>query len=941
MPASICLRRRVLALLFALVGLSLSITALAQVVPTPRYAEGVVLVGYRAGTSKAARANAIMAAAATRASPLSNLEKNSEKLHLAPGASVLQAIKVLMRNPNVRYAEPDYILTEADTGDDPYYNGGNLWGMYGDTTTPANVYGSQAGEAWAAGYTGSSQVYIGIIDSGIQISHPDLASNIWTNPIEIAGNNVDDDGNGKVDDIHGWDFYYNDASVYDGVEDSHGTHVAGTIGGVGGNGIGVVGMNWEVKLIPAKFIGPNGSGYVSNAIAAIDYINDLKTRHSLNIVATSNSWAGGGYSWALRDAINRGGDRGILFIAAAGNESTNTDTTPNYPSNYQCTTATRLWDCVISVAAINSTGALSWFSNYGGATVDLGAPGEDINSTLPPDTYGSLSGTSMATPHVSGAAALCASMDSTQTTSDLRFALLTSATRTTSLAGNVVTGGRLDVGAMLTACIRPTAPVIGGSSSLSATPTGATSIRLAWTDGATGESYFEIDRAPTGCQSFTHIASVGAGITVYDATGLAPETGYCFRVRAGNRLPSVSAWSDNASAVTPPVPPPYQCSPTAFQWQDISTAPALPLDDDSSATVTMPFSWRFYGTPTTQLLVSSNGFVGLDGGAATEYLNVPIPNSTEPNGYIAPFWDDLFPGVGGAVRAATAGTWPSRQFVVSWENVPHVNVWGSTLSFQVILEEATGDAVINYLDVIAGDTAYDQGASATVGIENPTGDGGTLLSYNSSSLSDATAYRCSTQALTVTLTPSVASPGTIGNTVTFSAAASGGSGQYQYRYYLGVPGGQQTLVRDYSTTASWSWNTSGLTPGTYAVVVHARNVGSTKSYETYRALSYGLATPASSVTLAPSVASPAMIGSTVTFSAAASGGSGQYQYRYYLGVPGGAQTLVRDYSTVASWNWNTSGLAAGTYTVVVHARSVGSTKSYETYKALSYGLRVP
>jgi uncharacterized GH25 family protein len=196
-------------------------------------------------------------------------------------------------------------------------------------------------------------------------------------------------------------------------------------------------------------------------------------------------------------------------------------------------------------------------------------------------------------------------------------------------------------------------------------------------------------------------------------------------------------------------------------------------------------------------------------------------------------------------------------------------------------------------------------------------------------------------ASSVTLAPSVASPGTIGNTVTFSAAASGGSGQYQYRYYLGVPGGQQTLVRDYSTVASWNWNTSGLTAGTYTVVVHARNVGSTKSYETYRALSYGLATPASSVTLAPSVASPAMIGSTVTFSAAASGGSGQYQYRYYLGVPGGQQTLVRDYSTVASWNWNTSGLAAGTYTVVVHARSVGSTKSYETYKALSYGLRVP
>ena len=190
----------------------------------------------------------------------------------------------------------------------------------------------------------------------------------------------------------------------------------------------------------------------------------------------------------------------------------------------------------------------------------------------------------------------------------------------------------------------------------------------------------------------------------------------------------------------------------------------------------------------------------------------------------------------------------------------------------------------------------------------------------------------------VTLTPSVASPATIGASVTFNAAASGGSGSYQYKFLLRAPGGTLNTARDYSSAASWSWNTTGLVAGSYQVVVYARNVGSTKNYETYRSLSYGLATPASAVTLTPSVASPAKIGTMVTFNSVASGGSGKYQYRYYLRAPGGALNLVRDYSATASWSWNTSGLAVGTYQVVVYARNVGSTKSYETYKSLSYSL---
>jgi probable HAF family extracellular repeat protein len=200
-------------------------------------------------------------------------------------------------------------------------------------------------------------------------------------------------------------------------------------------------------------------------------------------------------------------------------------------------------------------------------------------------------------------------------------------------------------------------------------------------------------------------------------------------------------------------------------------------------------------------------------------------------------------------------------------------------------------------------------------------------------------YKLVSPASAVTLAPSVVSPATVGTPVTFTAAASGGSGSYQYKYLLKAPGGTLATVRDYATSATWSWTTTGLTAGTYQVVVHARNAGSTKNYETYSSVNYKLVSPASAVTLAPSVVSPATVGTPVTFTAAASGGSGSYQYKYLLKAPGGTLTTVRDYATSATWNWTTTGLAAGTYQVVVHARNAGSTKSYETYKSISYGLK--
>lgn len=356
----------------------------------------------------------------------------------------MAAIEKLKSMPEVEYAEPNWIYQHFATSNDPYFTNNSLWGM----SAGGNQFGSQAATAWANNKTGSATVYVGIIDEGYMYTHEDLAANAGVNPGEIAGNGVDDDGNGLVDDVYGWDFAGNNSSLFDGTADDHGTHVAGTIGGVGGNGKGVAGVVWNVKLMGAKFLGSQGGSLV-NAIKAVDYFTDLKQRHGINIIATNNSWGGGGYSQALKDAIDRANVAGILFIAAAGNSGTNNDVTASYPSSYNSQN-------VIAVASITSSGGLSSFSQFGATTVDIGAPGSGIWSSVPVASgkgknatvgsgYASYNGTSMATPHVSGAAALYASINPNATAAQIKAALLNSATPTASLAGKTVTGGRLNV----------------------------------------------------------------------------------------------------------------------------------------------------------------------------------------------------------------------------------------------------------------------------------------------------------------------------------------------------------------------------------------------------------------------------------------------------------------------------------------------------------------
>jgi len=482
--------------------------------------------------------------------------------HMRTGLPLRQALAFLKRHPAVEYAEQNWVYTHQDGPNDPYFADGRLWGMYSGASTPANDYGSHAVDAWAAGYTGigSSTVYVGVIDEGMQYTHPDLSVNV---DYADSRNFIDSPPSQKI---------------YTSGQDSHGTHVAGTIGAVGNNGLGVVGVNWNVQIISGKFLGPNG-GTTADAIEAIDYFTGLKTRsvNPLNIVALNNSWGGGGYSQALLDAIVRAAKQNILFVAAAGNgdalgRAINTDVTPFYPSCYD-TTAGASYNSVISVTAIDSTGAKASWANYGATTVDLGAPGVSIYSTLPTDTYGAYSGTSMATPHVTGAIALYASTHAGASALEIRNAILGSTTATASLSGKTVTGGRLNLSTVIAPSGPPTSPP--------PTPTGLSAsagdrqVSLSWNASAGATSY-NVKRGTTSGSYDTTFNVVGA--TSYLDTSVANGSTYYYVVSAVNSVgPSGNSTQVSATPQALPAAPtsltatPVSRSQINLTWADNSS----------------------------------------------------------------------------------------------------------------------------------------------------------------------------------------------------------------------------------------------------------------------------------------------------------------------------------------------------------------------------------
>jgi len=409
----------------------------------PVYEKDAILVVYKDNVTKAERAAAQRLIRGTLTDANADgvddkfqhlLNGKLARLALRKGANIEDAIKVISRHPAVKYAEPNYILKAIGTPDDPSF--ASLWGMnntgQNGGTADADI---DAPEAWEI-TTGSSDVVIGVIDTGVDYNHPDLQANIWVNAGEIAGNGIDDDGNGVIDDIHGYSAVNDNGNPMDG--NGHGTHVSGTIGAKGNNGVGVVGVNWDVKIAGCQFLDTDGYGSTAGAIACIDYFTNLKVNHGVDIKATNNSWGGGGFSQALKDAIEAGGEAGILFVAAAGNDAVDNDANPHYPSSYDS-------DVVLSIASTDRNDRMSDFSQWGLTSVDMGAPGSAILSTVPGGGYATYSGTSMATPHVTGAAALVWSLNPDLSPVAMKELLMASGDANADLTGKTVAGTRLNV----------------------------------------------------------------------------------------------------------------------------------------------------------------------------------------------------------------------------------------------------------------------------------------------------------------------------------------------------------------------------------------------------------------------------------------------------------------------------------------------------------------
>lgn len=550
-------------------------------------------------------------------------------VRLAPGATVADALSAYQASPLVELAEPDWLVHACILPNDPAATNGTQWALH-NLGLSGGVLGADihAEAAWEV-LNSIPDTIVAIVDSGIRETHRDLIANLWTNPGETAGNGADEDKNGIVDDIHGFNAIANDNDLSDGA--GHGTHIAGIIGGVGNNGTGMSGVAWKVQLMACKFMAANGDGAVSDAARCVDYAR-LKGATVINA-----SWAGPTSSTVLRTAIDKARQAGIFFVAAAGNDGGNNDTTPSYPSAYSLAN-------IVTVASTTQTDELSGFSNFGATTVDLAAPGSSIYSTSSTSDTGylKLSGTSMAAPHVAAALAMLRARHPAETMAQVITRLLASTDPLPDLAGKCATGGRLNLAKAL---------VPDSAAEFSASPaSGLLPLTVQFTDSSVGtivrrvwnfgdDSPEEVIKNPK--HVFSREGEFTVTLTLYTAEGPPSVRTRTVKVLSNYRIEDAEfAWVD-----------PTGMTPVTLANNEVS--PAQPL----------PFAFTYYGQNYNQLFISANGMVGFVNTSLAANGNTDLPTAAAPNATLYPYWDDLDPGAGGTVyfgvtgEAPTGGSW--------------------------------------------------------------------------------------------------------------------------------------------------------------------------------------------------------------------------------------------------------------------------------------------
>jgi subtilisin family serine protease len=665
----------------------------------------------------------------------------------------LEALAELAERPDVLYAEPNYIWRARRTPNDPRF--GEQYGLNR----------INAPSAWDT-TVGSRDVVVGVLDGGVDINHPDLRDNIWTNAAEANGApGADDDGNGYIDDVNGWDFDHNDRTVFDNQEgDDHATHVAGTVGARGNNAVGVTGVNWEVSLMSLKVLGPEG-GTVSNIIEGYNYALQMRQR-GVNLRVLNNSYGGPGKSQAALDAIQQLNAAGILFVVAAGNgggDNIGDDNFvfPDFPASYDVPN-------VLAVASTNSFDGLVSSSNFGARLVSMAAPGQSILSTVPtfvnPSGYEYFGGTSMASPHVAGAAALILAAKPSITMSELRGVLAYTGDRISpALDGRTTTGRRLNVGKALQSALEndttPPAPV--GNLRIQPTTSGVgRNISLAWTatgdDGNSGTAadydfFFvnpatgaktllptSLNPAPAGTQQSIFVTMPYRNfegtlvLRAYDNAGNSSDTSLAVRIPDNYRTNPYNVTLSGAAGLTP------------------ITGTSLVTGDDKYVGYTLPFAFRFYGE-SQPVTISTNGAIYFSQPPRRENQDADDAGSSvqglQGQRMIAGLWDDIDINT---ARRSDSGIFvresDSNHIIFRWQGVP-CNPSASTGG-------CTGGSPINFEIELRADGTIQMryGANASmfpvVGISNGEPDAYVVTTHTSE-----TQRINLTNAATVTFTP--------------------------------------------------------------------------------------------------------------------------------------------------------------------------------------------